>query len=118
VKWDPDKALAALEPSSCPGTGFTRLHLPVSFMTTVGLKPTAAEVERGGTNAWCLSIGYAYAPKAFFYGRTMRDTFLKARRAVKGKALRTFTPWGNQPFEPTLKKKKAPDLRKRRARAE
>ncbi len=116
MKWDPDKAITALEPVSAPGTTFSRCYLPTEFMIKHGLKPTLAHKERGGANVWCLSIGHSYAAKAFFYGMTMREAFLRARRAAKAKVLDSFTPWGNQIFKPKLQKKKSPDLRKPRAK--
>lgn len=115
MKWDVDKAIAVFEPESCPGTAFTRAYLPLNTMVQHKIKPTPADIERGGANVWCLSIGISYAPKAFFYARTMREAFLRARRSINQKNLAKHTPWGVQPFEPKIKKSKA---RKKTSRKE
>ncbi len=54
---------------------------------------------------WCLGIGYAGDPKAFFYGATIRQAYLQARKAVKLKKLEAHTPWSRQNFTPSLRKK-------------
>lgn len=70
----------------------------------LGIKPTEAQLKAGCANIWCVAIGYSYAAKAFFYGQTIREAFLKARRAAKSNELAKHTPWDIQAFQPKIKK--------------
>lgn len=104
MRWDPDRELAKFEPERCRGTSFTRVYLSADLFEQYKVKLTPQQVERGGGDVWCLSLGLSYAPKAFFYGQTMREAFLKARKAAKKEELAAHTPWGVQDFKPTVRK--------------
>jgi hypothetical protein len=121
-KWNIDRALKSLEPESCPGTTVQRVLLDVKLLLDSSYKvrygsivPTAAEIDRGHLWVWCLSLGFAYAPKACFYGRTIRSAYLKARKAAKDGQLATFTPWGRQDFDPPKRAAKKMDRNAKRA---
>lgn len=84
MKWDIDKALKALELEYIvPGTSFSRVLLDVGLMEREGMKPTAKEKEDRSIRAWCFGIGRLLEAKEFFYGRTIREAYLKARRFLK-----------------------------------
>ena len=123
TKWDIDYDLRALEPVSAPGTTITRVLVSTNLITDPKykaygmrhLKLTAEEKKAGESiRVWALAIGPVYAPKAFFHGRTIRECYLLARKAVKINRgdLRSLIPWGQQEWElpkkkPREKKKKA-----------
>jgi hypothetical protein len=111
MKWDIDKALRPYEPDSLPGTTLTRIYLDVACLKRDKLKITPETLERGGVNGWCLGIGHIHLAKAFFYGLTIRECFLRARKAAKADKLAEATPWGKQEFKPQSKKSK-PKTRK------
>lgn len=96
MKWDIDEKLAQLEnDTGAAGTMITRCIMDVDLMTREGVKPTAAQRERGHGNIWCIAVGRALMPKAMFYGQTIRTAFLKALKTAKSrKGLRT--PWGEK----------------------
>lgn len=84
MKWDIDKALKALELDYIvPGTSFNRVLLDVSLMEEKGLKPTAQEKGRECIRVWSMGIGRLLEAKEFFYARTIREAYLKARRFLK-----------------------------------
>ncbi len=123
AKWDIDKSLKGMEPESCPGTTIQRVLLDVKLLTNPETKllygkivPTPAEVQQGCLNVWSVGIGFSYEPKAVFYGRTIREAFLQARRTVKLGKLDRHTPWGRQVFTPVLPKAKRRDRRSSRSR--
>ncbi len=85
MKWNPDKAFAQLEatlPTNAPGTELRRIVMETRVMPEHGLKPKTADVAAGQGLVWCLAIGVMQMPKRFFYGRTIREAYLKARRAL------------------------------------
>jgi len=126
MKWDIDKALKSYEPESCPGTTISRVLMGTDLFQRHGIKlPHASKLSKkpsGNTvsvevdevvtmipfveskiesmSVWCLAIGFVMEPKAFFYGLTIRECFLKARKAAKAGALAQATPWGKQAFKP------------------
>lgn len=117
MKWDIDKALLSMEPSSCSGTLLQRVTLDVKLLTSATqayreqygadyIKPTAEELTSGFVKAWCLSIGFSNEPKASFYDRTIRGAYLQARRAISDGNLDAKTPWGRQAFQPPRKSRK------------
>lgn len=114
MKWDIDRALAELEPGSCPGTTIQRATLDINLLTNGdpaylarygGLKPTQEEIQRGWVRVWCLLIGFEHMPKAMFYDRTIRGAYLQARKAAKSQSLAKSTPWGRQDFHPPKRAK-------------
>jgi len=89
MKWNVDKALFRLEvaiglgPGHSPGTMASRALTDVTIMKREGVKPTPEEVEKGYAMIWCLTVGQMLMPKRFFYGRTIREAYLRARRVLK-----------------------------------
>lgn len=86
MKWDIDKCLAELEKltgSRVPGTSFTRAIVTPGILQKEGLKLTKEEAQRDSFNVWCLALGGHWAPKNFFYGRSLREAYLQARKALK-----------------------------------
>jgi hypothetical protein len=106
MKWDIDKALKPLEPERLIGTSITRFYLDIDLLKQEKLKITPETLERRGTHGWCLGVGHVHLAKAFFYGLTIRECFLRARKAAKQQTLDQVTPWGRQEFKPKLKKAK------------
>ena len=93
MKWDVDRALEQLEgllksPVSNvpPGTGVTRVYAETAFAYQHGIKPRTGDDPY--ILLWCLSVGYLMKPKEFFYGRTIREVYLKARKALLKKPVR------------------------------
>jgi hypothetical protein len=116
MKWDIDKALEVLEPMTLKGTSIQRCLVGVELLGVKAgatpyqepyrhIKPTSEEVARGHVTLWSLGVGYASMPKAFFYGRTIREAYLQAFRAMKTSTLAKHTPWGKQAFVPEKKVK-------------
>jgi hypothetical protein len=106
AKWDIDKALQKLEPIRAAGTMIERAMVEVDVMKTKGVKPTPLQVEKGYGMLWCVGLGIMGMPKAFFYGQTIRQAFLRARKAAKTDKLAEYTPWGSQVFKPKPKERK------------
>jgi len=117
MKWNIDCEIAKLEPSTAPGTQINRVLADVASMKNFGVKPTPAQIDRGHGNIWVVALGYSYMPKAFFYGHTIREAFLKARKAAKQSKLAKHTPWGSQAFIPKKKvgKHRSKEAQKRRS---
>jgi hypothetical protein len=105
-KWDIDNLLRKLEPEYGAGTSLERVVMDFEVLKKEGLKPTEAQLKRGTANVWCLGLGFLGMPKAFFYGQTIRQAFLRARKAAKANKLAEYTPWGTQPFKPKPKDRK------------
>jgi hypothetical protein len=116
MKWDIDRELARLEPERAKGTTIQRV-----LVDTKMIGPTAAKEHRSKYGhiklapeerardcvvLWSVGLGYMHEAKAFFYGKTIREAFLQARKAVKAKKLAEHTPWGKQAFTPSLQRPK------------
>jgi len=110
-KWNIDKSIVRLEPDSAPGTSIERVLMDTGVMKTRGLKPTSKQSLEGQGVVWCMGVGFLGQPKAYFYGQTIREAFLRARKAAKKDRLAEHTPWGSQAFK--LKKRlKKKDVKK------
>lgn len=96
MKWDIDKALASMEPESCPGTSITRVYMDLTALRKYEIRLTKAMIANRGGNVWCIGLGRSYQAKAFFYGSTIRRAFLRAQRAFKEGHLSMHTPWGGE----------------------
>jgi hypothetical protein len=85
AKWDIDKELGALEKLSqrVPGTILNRTLVPPSILQRSGLKLTKEEAQKDTLNVWSLGLGGHLDPKDFFFGRTLREVYLQARKALK-----------------------------------
>ena len=90
-KWNIDRELSLLEPDS-PGTTIQRATVDVKLLTNPDPSYRAQfgkhvltdeEIQQGWVRMWCLSVGRDGCPKAFFYDRTIRKAFLRARKAAK-----------------------------------
>lgn len=113
MKWDIDKVLKDFEPESAPGTIITRTIMDVLLLRKHGIKPTEKEGDQGFAVVWSVGLGSMQSPKAFFYGRTIRGAFLRARQVAKMKGgFEAATPWGAQTFQPNLKPKSREDRRR------
>ena len=106
MKWDIDKEIAKMEPASMPGTSFSRALLELDIMKREGVRPTAKQKERGLGWVWCLSIGQTHMAKAFFYGQTMRQAFLKAKKVIKARKGQLQGAWGTAISIPQPKRRK------------
>ncbi len=109
MKWDIDKALTPLEPESCSGTTITRAYLDEVYLIKEGLKPLPTDrTDRDGrvvgATVWCLALGHSYGAKAFIYGRTIRQCYLRAKKIIAAGKLAESTPWGVQAFTPRKRK--------------
>ena len=82
MKWDIDKALRALE-CDVPGTSISRVMADVPFMELHGFKVTDQERARGGSLIWGIALGRLMEPKSFFYGRGIREAYLRARKFIR-----------------------------------
>jgi hypothetical protein len=82
MKWDIDKALGTLELET-PGTTAQRVIMSASLMKQHKLRVSKDDLERGSRIIWCLALGPLHLPKASFYGITIREAYLTARRFVK-----------------------------------
>jgi hypothetical protein len=123
AKWDIDKALASMEPSSAPGTTIQRALVDTKLVLSDNLqtraqfgngriKLTPEEIQQGYVRLWSLAIGGVDQPKAFFHDRTIRGAYLQARKLVKQGKLAKAIPWGRQLFTlPAQKKAKPRDKR-------
>jgi len=102
MKWDIDKALGQLEDllgGRAPGTGLNRVYVDPKYAYEHGIKPRKEDL--GTLLLWCLSHGMAQEPKLFFYGRTIREMYLNARKhLLKKRILRR-----KKPAEPFRSKK-------------
>lgn len=94
MKWNIDREILKLEPEGAAGTMINRVLMDVKLFKESGIKPTPAQLERGHGHVWCIALGKVLMPKAFFYGHTIREAFLKARKAAKAGKL--FAPWGEK----------------------
>jgi len=99
VKWNIDKALVPLEHEVLPGTSISRVLLDLTCMKREGVPPTSKQREaqelvdqglqpqgwadRETSTVWCLAVGQQHGPKAFFYGHTIREAYMRARRALR-----------------------------------
>lgn len=79
MKWDIDKELTAYEPKSIPGTSISRVMLDYALFAQYGLKLPKDQTRESGM-IWCLGLGQIHLRKKFFYGRTIREAFLKAKK--------------------------------------
>jgi hypothetical protein len=127
ARWDIDRDLRPLEPATLKGTSIQRILVETTLITNPmaksevqrrrdfgHIKLTREELTHDCIMLWCLGIGYAGKPKAFFYGTTIRQAYLEARKAVKLQKLAQYTPWERQSFTPSLRKK--PKKREKRPR--
>ena len=107
MNWDIDAELYKLEPGPGHGAGtsITRVMADLKFMKSNGVEPTPLQLERDGGMIWCVGLGFAWAPKAFFYGQTIYEAVQKARKAAKQDKLAEHTPWGVQNFYPKSRQK-------------
>jgi hypothetical protein len=94
MKWDIDTELLKLEPETIAGTQIVRVYMDVSIMLKEGLRPTPAQKERGAGLVWSIALGQIRMPKAFFYGQTIRQAFLRACKAMR-KPRALLSPWGD-----------------------
>lgn len=105
MKWDIDKTLTQLEDllgGRAPGTGMNRVYVDPKYAYEHGIKPRKEDL--GTLLLWCLSHGMAREPKNFFYGRTIRECCLNARRFLLKKRILTR----KKPAEPDRRKKASP----------
>jgi hypothetical protein len=90
MKWDVDKALGQLEDllgGRVPGTGINRVYTDAQHAYKNGIRPRP---DDGQTIViWCLSYGASQDPKLFFYGRTIREMYLRTRRHLLKKRILT-----------------------------
>ncbi len=118
ARWDIDRDLRPLEPDTLKGTSFQRVLVETKLITNPmakseisrrrdfgHIKLSREELTKESVMLWSLGIGYAGQPKAFFYGTTIRQAYLEARKAVKLQKLAQHTPWERQAFTPSLRKK-------------
>lgn len=121
MKWDIDRALRGLEPEILPGTTVSRVLVATNLIegqytrkNDFGkIKLTSEErANKESIHLWCLALGHSHTAKAFFYGRTIRECYLRAIKAAKLGALAFHTPWGRQDFKPNVEKAK-PKAKKR-----
>lgn len=85
MKWDPDKAVALLEKwTGVSGlTTFTKRYVPAALLLEFGLMKPG---EEGMVPIWELS--HINDKQRYFFGRTMREAFLMARRELRPKHVR------------------------------
>ena len=118
ARWDIDRDLRLLEPDTLKGTSLQRILVDTKLITNPMAKSETArrrdfghirltrkELTEQSIMLWCLGVGYAGMPKAFFYGTTIRQAYLEARKAVKLQKLAQHTPWERQDFTPSLRKR-------------
>lgn len=102
MKWDVDKALGQLEDllgGRAPGTGLNRVYVDAKYVYDT--KQVRYKNGDGQTVVvWCLSHGMAREAKQFFYGRTIRECYLNARKILIKKRVLTR----KKPSEPARKK--------------
>jgi hypothetical protein len=85
MKWDIDKALAALTTTGDQlGTSLTPVvHSDLATLKGTGIPVSAQDREKGYVVLWCLSLGHVNGRKLFTYGRTIREAYLRARKVVR-----------------------------------
>lgn len=89
MKWDPDKSLLKLEaalglgPGKAPGTAMTRVSMSTDVMKREGVAPKPDQTGLGYGMVWCIALGQMNRPKEFFYGHTLRQAYLRARRVFR-----------------------------------
>lgn len=101
MKWDIDKALRALEHLETSGTSLDRIL--VRLDDTEGIKRLGLVTKKtsGYSTVWALGLGKLSQRKLFFHGWTIREAYLKARKAVKKMPSDDLVWYGI----PTLKKR-------------
>jgi hypothetical protein len=107
VKWDIDRAIAPYEPITIPGTTFQRVLMAITQVRKEGLKIPSDKTDGESMTVWQLAVGCNGMPKHFVYGHTMRECFLRLRRAVRIGA----APLNPQLFPRLGKKKKRKERR-------
>lgn len=89
MKWDADKSITRLElavgldPEKPPGTVLMRVRLDTSALKLNGIDPKPEQTKQGHGTVWSLVIGPADQAKGSFYGHTIRQAYLRARKALK-----------------------------------
>lgn len=84
MKWDIDKALAALEDSGIAGTTITRVMIETPELIEEKLgNVTEAERTAGYAKAVCLALGKMSERKIFIHGRTIHSAYRRARLVVR-----------------------------------
>lgn len=85
MKWDIDKAIAALEDSTIAGTLMGRVTISGVELLEQHLGKTLRKEdrERGYAKVWCLTLGKENERKLFIYGYNLHTACLKARRIVR-----------------------------------
>lgn len=101
--WNVDSRIERLEgiiPSACtqrgttsaPGTAITRVSMDTSLAEEYGIELTEEDEDphlphnyhlsrfKESIMVWCLSVGVMRMPKAFYYGRTIRECVEKAEK--------------------------------------
>jgi len=108
MKWDIDKSLREFEAEILPGTNVSRALVDVHILEKQGVRltPEQKKEDRQSVVVWSLAIGQMHRPKAFFYGQTIRQCYLRARKAVKkAKNGVLLDVWGGEISLPKAAKK-------------
>jgi hypothetical protein len=95
MKWDIDKALRQLEDPRASGTAIDRILVDATNPQLLAdLRLTTPKTSETAAVAWAVGIGKSAQRKLFFYGWTIREAYLKARREVKKMTLSAREGYG------------------------
>lgn len=92
MKWDIDKAISAMEATGGPGSVIERILVNpenqgvlanLGLKVSPALKAKAKEQNLQLVPVWAFGIGKSAQRKLFFHAWTIREAYLKARRALK-----------------------------------
>lgn len=113
MKWDIDKALSLLEIPGTAGTCIDRVLVGLRDTGTIErLGLTSRKTSEGHAMVWALGLGKLANRKVWFYGWTIREAYLKAKKAVKKMSTEDLCWYGIQP--PRSKKNSFISARKRK----
>lgn len=83
MKWDIDKALRFISPKTRPYFRLGNEDVNVNRMASMGLVPTERDKTCGFACLWYLTIGREDEHFKTFWGRSLHDACLRARKYLK-----------------------------------
>ena len=107
MRWDIDKKLSDLLASGAADPSITIANLDRAQWQSQGLSlPKRVDVGQSWIKVWCIALGYSNQDKLVTYGFTIREAYLKARKAIKSLTPEELQAYGLK--GPKKKFKKSP----------
>lgn len=84
MHWDIDKNLSDLLASNDADPIITKVTISFDQCQDYGIDlPKCRDVEQSRLRIWCISLGYSNQARLVIYGMTIREVYLRARKAIK-----------------------------------